>query len=152
MRADHTVSRYLVTRLQEIGIGHVFGVPGDYVLDLLDEVAAGPLQWVGTCNELNAGYAADGYARLNGAGAAVVTYGVGGLSILNALAGAYAEQVPLILISGAPPGPAPAGRRPGPPPRLGLLPAARHLQEDDRRRGHPHGPEDRARRDRPRAR
>ena len=103
MPADHTVSRYLVTRLQEIGVGHVFGVPGDYVLDFLDEVAAGPLQWVGTCNELNAGYAADGYARLNGAGAAVVTYGVGGLSALNALAGAYAEQVPLILISGAPP-------------------------------------------------
>jgi indolepyruvate decarboxylase len=103
VRADHTVSRYLVNRLHEIGIGHVFGVPGDYVLDLLDEVVAGPLQWVGTCNELNAGYAADGYARLNGAGAAVVTYGVGGLSALNALAGAYAEQVPLILISGAPP-------------------------------------------------
>ena len=98
-----TLSRYLLHRLQEAGIGHLFGVPGDYVLDFLDEVIASPIQWVGTCNELNAGYAADGYARLNGAGAAVVTYCVGGLSILNAVAGAYAERVPLIVISGAPP-------------------------------------------------
>ena len=98
-----TLSRYLLHRLQEAGISHLFGVPGDYVLDFLDEVIASPIQWVGTCNELNAGYAADGYARLNGAGAAVVTYCVGGLSILNAVAGAYAERVPLIVISGAPP-------------------------------------------------
>jgi indolepyruvate decarboxylase len=98
-----TVSRYLLHRLQQVGIHCLFGVPGDYVLDFLDEVIASPLRWVGTCNELNAGYAADGYARLNGAGAAVVTYCVGGLSILNAVAGAYAEQVPLIVISGAPP-------------------------------------------------
>lgn len=99
----YTISQYLLHRLKEIGIHHLFGVPGDYVLDFLDEVLASPLQWVGTCNELNAGYAADGYARMNGAGAAVVTYGVGGLSILNAVAGAYAERVPLIVISGAPP-------------------------------------------------
>ncbi len=98
-----TVSRYLLHRLHEVGIRHLFGVPGDYVLDFLDEVIASPIQWVGTCNELNAGYAADGYARLNGAGAAVVTYCVGGFSILNAVAGAYAERVPLIVISGAPP-------------------------------------------------
>jgi len=100
---QYTVSRYLLHRLNEAGIKHLFGVPGDYVLDFLDEVIAGPLQWIGACNELNAGYAADGYARMNGAGAAVVTYGVGGLSILNAVAGAYAEHVPLIIISGAPP-------------------------------------------------
>src|SRR5512145_309171 len=98
-----TISQYLLHRLKEAGINHLFGVPGDYVLDFLDEVLASPLQWVGTCNELNAGYAADGYARMNGAGAAVVTYGVGGLSILNAVAGAYAERVPLIVVSGAPP-------------------------------------------------
>ena len=103
MSGDYTVSRHLVRRLHEVGIRHVFGVPGDYVLDLLDEVVDSPVQWVGTCNELNAGYAADGYARFNGVGAAIVTYGVGGLSILNALAGAYAEQVPVIVVSGAPP-------------------------------------------------
>ena len=103
MPGDYTVSRHLILRLQEIGIRHLFGVPGDYNLDFLDEVVAGPLQWVGTCNELNAGYAADGYARMAGAGCAVVTFGVGGLSVLNALAGAYAEQVPLVVVSGAPP-------------------------------------------------
>ncbi len=103
MKADWTVARYLLDRLRGAGIGHLFGVPGDYVLNFLDEVIASPLQWVGNCNELNAGYAADGYARIRGAGAAVVTYGVGGLSILNAAAGAFAERVPLIIISGAPP-------------------------------------------------
>ncbi len=103
MYEHYTVSRYLLHRLQEIGIKHLFGVPGDYSLDFLDEVMESPIQWVGNCNELNAGYAADGYARLNGAGAAVVTYGVGGLSIINAVAGAFAEQVPVIIINAAPP-------------------------------------------------
>jgi indolepyruvate decarboxylase len=103
MSSTCTVSSYLLQRLKEVGVQHLFGVPGDYVLDFLDQVVASPLTWVGTCNELNAGYAADGYARLNGVGAAVVTYGVGGFSILNAVAGAYAEGVPLVLISGAPP-------------------------------------------------
>jgi indolepyruvate decarboxylase len=97
-----TVNNYIIQRLQDIGIDHVFGVPGDYVLDLLDVLTKSPLNWIGNCNELNAGYAADGYARIKGVGAAVVTYGVGGFSILNAVAGAYAEQVPLIIISGAP--------------------------------------------------
>jgi len=103
MNGKYTVSRYLLQRLQEIGIKHLFGVPGDYNLDFLDDVMDSPIRWVGNCNELNAGYAADGYARLNGIGAAVVTYGVGGLSIINAVAGAYAEHVPVIVINGAPP-------------------------------------------------
>lgn len=103
MEKTYTVSRYILDRLHQAGVGHLFGVPGDYVLDFLDEVLASPIRWVGTCNELNAGYAADGYARMNGIGGAVVTYGVGGLSIVNAVAGAYAEQVPLIVVSGAPP-------------------------------------------------
>lgn len=107
MNENFTISRYLLHRLYEVGIKHLFGVPGDYVLDFLDAVVASPVKWVGNRNELNAGYAADGYARVNGVGAAVVTYGVGGLSILNAVAGAFAERVPLIVISGAPP----AGRR-----------------------------------------
>ncbi len=107
MPTESTVSTYLLQRLKELGVNHLFGVPGDYVLDFLDQVIESPLAWVGTCNELNAGYAADGYARLNGLGGAVVTYGVGGFSILNAVAGAFAEMVPLVLISGAPP----TGRR-----------------------------------------
>ncbi len=103
MNMEYTVSRYILERLHQAGVGHLFGVPGDYVLDFLDEVLASPIRWVGTCNELNAGYAADGYARMNGIAGAVVTYGVGGLSIANAVAGAYAEQVPMIVVSGAPP-------------------------------------------------
>ncbi|MEM8953822.1 MAG: thiamine pyrophosphate-binding protein [Verrucomicrobiota bacterium] len=99
---ETTVGTYLLERLHELGLRHVFGVPGDYVLDFLDRVVESPMEWVGTCNELNAGYAADAYARLNGVGAAVVTYGVGAFSILNAVAGAYAEQVPFVLISGSP--------------------------------------------------
>lgn len=100
---DYTISAYLLQRLKELRVDHLFGVPGDYVLDFLDQVIESPVEWIGTCNELNAGYAADGYARLNGLGGAVVTYGVGGFSILNAVAGAFAEMVPLVLISGAPP-------------------------------------------------
>jgi TPP-dependent 2-oxoacid decarboxylase len=103
MNDEYTVSRYILDRLHEAGVGHLFGVPGDYVLDFLDEALASPIRWIGTCNELNAGYAADGYARMNGIGGAVVTYGVGGLSIVNAVAGAYAEQVPMVVVSGAPP-------------------------------------------------
>jgi TPP-dependent 2-oxoacid decarboxylase len=103
MNDNYTISRYLLRRLYEVGIRHLFGVPGDYNLDFLDEVIKSPIQWVGNCNELNAGYAADGYARLNGVGAALVTYGVGGLSIINAVAGAFAELVPVIIINGAPP-------------------------------------------------
>jgi TPP-dependent 2-oxoacid decarboxylase len=101
-KSTATVGRYLVRRLGELGVRHIFGVPGDYVLDLMDLVIDSPVEFVGTCNELNAGYAADAYSRLNGIGAAMVTYGVGGFSLVNAVAGAYAERVPLVVISGAP--------------------------------------------------
>jgi len=97
-----TVSKCLIQSLRSHNVMHAFGVPGDYVLDFLDRTIEYGLDFVGTCNELNAGYAADGYARAHGMGVAIVTYGVGGFSILNAVAGALAEQVPLVLISGAP--------------------------------------------------
>jgi indolepyruvate decarboxylase len=97
-----TVGDYLAQRLAAVGVKHIFGIPGDYVLGLMDVFLENSLQLIGTCNELNAGYAADAYARLNGVGAVCVTYDVGGLSLLNAVAGAYAELVPLIVISGAP--------------------------------------------------
>ena len=80
----------------------MFGVPGDYVLPVFDEIVRSDLELVVTCNELNAGYAADGYARLRGVGAVAVTYDVGGFSLLNAVAGANAERVPVIVVSGAP--------------------------------------------------
>lgn len=95
---------YLLTRLHEAGISHLMGVPGDFNLSFLEQVQDfSDVEWVGTCNELNASYAADCYARLNGSAALVVTYGVGDLSALNGIAGAYAEHLPLIVISGVPP-------------------------------------------------
>lgn len=97
-----TVGEYLAKRLQEIGINNIFGVVGDYVLGLMDILLENNLQLIATCNELNAGYAADAYARLNGVSVVCVTYNVGGLSLVNAVAGAYAELVPMIVISGAP--------------------------------------------------
>lgn len=98
-----TVAGYLLSRLREVGIRHIFGVPGDYNLGFLDHLAHDPaIEWVGTCNELGAAYAADGYARLRGAGAVLTTFGVGELSAINGVAGAFAEQVPVVAITGAP--------------------------------------------------
>ena len=74
---------------------------GDYNLVLLDQLLKEEkLTWVGTCNELNAGYAADGYARARGVAACVATFTVGGLSIINAIAGSYSEDLPVICITG----------------------------------------------------
>jgi indolepyruvate decarboxylase len=96
------VGEFLLRRLQEAGIGHMFGVPGDFNLELLQQMEdGGYLKWVGTCNEMNASYAADGYARLNGMGALAVTNAVGALGAINGIAGAYAEHVPVILIAGS---------------------------------------------------
>lgn len=98
-----TLGSHLARRLVEIGVSDVFSVPGDFNLTLLDHLIAEPgLNLVGCCNELNAGYAADGYARAKGVGACVVTFTVGGLSVLNAIAGAYSENLPVICIVGGP--------------------------------------------------
>ena len=87
--AGATLGRHLARRLVQIGASDVFAVPGDFNLTLLDYLIAEPgLNLVGCCNELNAGYAADGYARSRGVGACAVTFTVGGLSVLNAIAGA----------------------------------------------------------------
>ncbi|WP_131801768.1 thiamine pyrophosphate-binding protein [Klenkia soli] len=99
--ATVTLAEYLGTRLRQLGVDHLFGVPGDFNLDLLDGLAGGPT-WVGSPNELGAGYAADAYARTRGLGVVVTTYGVGELSVINALAGAAAEDVPLVQVVGAP--------------------------------------------------
>ncbi|PIN04808.1 Thiamine pyrophosphate-requiring enzyme [Handroanthus impetiginosus] len=100
---DATLGRHLARRLVQIGIEDVFSVPGDFNLTLLDHLIAEPgLKNIGCCNELNAGYAADGYARARGVGACVVTFTVGGLSVLNAIAGAYSENLPVICIVGGP--------------------------------------------------
>jgi indolepyruvate decarboxylase len=102
MAESMTVGKYLIHRLRERGLKHVFGIPGDYVLNFYDMLSRSPLRVIGTCTEAGAGFAADAYARVNGLGALCVTYCVGGLSALNAVAGAYAEKSPLIVISGAP--------------------------------------------------
>ncbi|KAJ5601652.1 hypothetical protein N7510_011186 [Penicillium lagena] len=96
------VADYLFRRLHEVGIRAVHGVPGDYNLAALDYLPKCGLNWVGNCNELNAGYAADGYARVKGISALVTTFGVGELSALNAIAGAYSEFVPIVHIVGQP--------------------------------------------------
>ncbi|THG13888.1 hypothetical protein TEA_029115 [Camellia sinensis var. sinensis] len=98
-----TLGGHLARRLVQIGVRDVFSVPGDFNLTLLDHLIAEPqLNLVGCCNELNAGYAADGYARAKGVGACVVTFTVGGLSVLNAIGGAYSENLPVICIVGGP--------------------------------------------------
>ncbi len=108
----YTVGDYLLDRLAELGISEIFGVPGDYNLAFLDHIVAHPkLRWVGNANELNAGYAADGYGRLRGLSAVVTTFGVGELSLANAIAGSYAEHVPVVHIVGGPSKDAQATRR-----------------------------------------
>ncbi|KAH9563877.1 hypothetical protein CY35_05G147200 [Sphagnum magellanicum] len=100
---EWTLGRYIARRLVEIGVNDIFGVPGDFNLLLLDQLLADPdLELRGCCNELNAGYAADGYARCRGVGACAVTFTVGGLSIINAIAGAYSGNLPVICLVGAP--------------------------------------------------
>ncbi|MCK8316048.1 indolepyruvate decarboxylase, partial [Erwinia amylovora] len=82
---------------------HLFGVPGDYNLRFLDHVIVHPdVEWVGCAHELNAAYAAEGYARCRGAGALLTTFGVGELSAINGVAGSSAEYMPVIQIVGAP--------------------------------------------------
>ena len=97
-----TVGQYLIDRLVALGVGHVFGIPGDYVLTLYKMLEESPIQVVGMTREDSAGFAADAYARLNGLGCVCVTYCVGGLSLCNSIAGAYAEKSPVIVLSGSP--------------------------------------------------
>ena len=97
------LAEYLGRRLQQLGVGHLFGVPGDFTLDLLDGITAVPgLRWVGSPNELGAGYAADAYARSRGLAALFTTYGVGELSAITAVAGSYAEDAAVVHVVGSP--------------------------------------------------
>ena len=96
------IGEYLIKRLKDYGIRHVFGIPGDYVLDFYDMLYRSSIKMVGTAKEDGAGFAADAYARINGIGACCVTYCVGGLNLVNPIAGAYAEKAPVVVISGSP--------------------------------------------------
>ncbi|HBI6860589.1 TPA: indolepyruvate decarboxylase [Enterobacter cloacae] len=103
MRTPYCVADYLLDRLTDCGADHLFGVPGDYNLQFLDHVIDSPdICWVGCANELNASYAADGYARCKGFAALLTTFGVGELSAMNGVAGSFAEHVPVLHIVGAP--------------------------------------------------
>lgn len=95
-----TVGQFLVGRLKGL-TDHVFGVPGDYNLNLYDQLCKG-LKVVGTTDEQGAGFAADCYARVRGFGCLCVTYCVGGFKVVNPIAGAFAEKSPVLLISGSP--------------------------------------------------
>jgi TPP-dependent 2-oxoacid decarboxylase len=99
-----TVGAYLATRLVQLGVSHLFGLPGDYNLTLLDELlTVEGIDWSGSTNELNAAYTADGYARVGRRpGALVTAHGVGELSAINGIAGSYAEDVPVVHIVGMP--------------------------------------------------
>lgn len=98
-----TVIEHVLFRLKQIGISDVFGVPGDYAFSINDAVCADKdLRWVGNCNELNAAYAADGYARIHGLSAISPTYGVGELSAINGIAGSCAEYLPVFFLVGMP--------------------------------------------------
>jgi TPP-dependent 2-oxoacid decarboxylase len=97
-----TLSRHLADRLREHGVDRGFGIVGDYALRLFADLEDVGFPILVTADEQGAAFAADAYARLKGLGVVAVTYGVGGLKIANAVAGAWAEQVPLLVVSGAP--------------------------------------------------
>ncbi|ONH66354.1 Transaminated amino acid decarboxylase [Cyberlindnera fabianii] len=96
------IGTYIFQRLAQVeNLKSIFGVPGDFNLPFLEHIYNVPqLNWIGNCNELNAGYAADGYARINGLGVLTTTFGVGELSALNAVSGAYVEGSPVLHIVG----------------------------------------------------
>ncbi|WP_335941419.1 alpha-keto acid decarboxylase family protein, partial [Streptomyces sp. PTD5-9] len=112
--SEWTVGRYLATRLEQLGIRYLFGVPGDHLGPFLTIMhATTGVRWVGTPTEIGGGYAADAYARVRaadadlakgeqGVAAVAVTYGVGAFSLLNPIGGAYVEYVPVIAINAAP--------------------------------------------------
>ena len=97
-----SIGEYLIQRLQDYGLRDLFGIPGDYVLNLYGMLEKSPIRVVGCTREDCAGFAADAYARIHGLGALCVTYCVGGLSVCNSIAGAFAEKSPVVLITGSP--------------------------------------------------
>lgn len=98
-----SVSEFLIERLENAGVKHIYAVPGDYVLGFLPKLQnSKKISLINNADEAGAGFAADGYARISGIGCVVATYNVGALKLCNAIAGAYAERSPVVVISGAP--------------------------------------------------
>lgn len=102
MGTPDTIGSAVIDRLHQLGVRHIFGIPGDYVLSLYQLIERSPIHHIGTTREDCAGFAADAYARINGIGAICVTYCVGGLNCVNAVACAYAERSPVVLLTGSP--------------------------------------------------
>jgi hypothetical protein len=114
-----TVIDYVLSRLRQIGVADIFGVPGDFSFPINDAICLSEeMRWIGCSNELNAAYAADGYARVRGVGAVCTTYGVGELSAINGIAGSYAEHLPVFHLVGMP------NQAPRKPARLCTTPLA----------------------------
>lgn len=97
-----SIGQYLINRLIDYGIHDCFGIPGDYVLRFYSLLEESPIRVVGCTREDCAGFAADAYARIHGMGALCVTYCVGGLSVCNSVAGAFAEKSPVVMLTGSP--------------------------------------------------
>lgn len=106
METEHlselSIGEYLIQRLQDYGIRDCFGIPGDYILSFYGMLEQSPINTIGCTREDCAGFAADAYARVHGMSALCVTYCVGGLSVCNSIAGAYAEKSPVVMITGSP--------------------------------------------------
>ena len=106
-----TIIQLILRRLKEVGVDDIFGVAGDYAFPVNDAIVEHPaINWIGCCNELNAAYAADGYARMRGVGAVCTTYGVGELAAISAIAGSYAEHLAVFHLVGTPNLPTQEGR------------------------------------------
>lgn len=97
-----TIGQYLIDRLLAAGADHMFGVPGDFIIGWMSRAEKSRLKLITTSDEQGAGFAADAYARRRGFGVVAITYGVGGLKVANSTGQAYAEQSPVLIISGAP--------------------------------------------------
>ena len=97
-----TIGQYLIDRILAAGADHMFGVPGDFIIGWMSRAEQSSLKLITSSDEQGAGFAADAYARRRGFGVAAVTYGVGGLKLANSTGQAYAEQSPVLIISGAP--------------------------------------------------
>ena len=95
---------YLVAYLKKIGVSHLFGIPGDLVINLFLKLGRSRgVKVITLSHEPGVGFAADGYARATGRiGAICVTYGAGGHNMVNPVAGSFSERVPILVISGGP--------------------------------------------------
>lgn len=96
------LGQFLFEYLYRRGVRHSFGIPGDFALPTFAWLEKSKIKSVTMTHEPGAGFAADAYSRINGIGLVCVTYCVGGLNVLNAIAGAYAEKSPVVVVSGAP--------------------------------------------------